>query len=237
MALMCILLQSGSFSAQNGRGGDGIEGYTTKQRELDEQWDESEAIIAKLQIRFFYVRGNHDINMPLTRKAWSARRAFGKLFLSLGDQDRLPALFPCTTGTDRTEWAAAAFLTLLGIPRETVMEDYLRSNDYLLPFYREAIDDLVAAGGDPAIPPAVLGVKKGYLNAAFDEMQTKYAPSRSTFRKGWASMPPNVTLAKLVRRGRLPVSRQARVGDSAESADGGPEGFRFRLQADSVLPK
>ncbi|MBW1683985.1 MAG: metallophosphoesterase [Deltaproteobacteria bacterium] len=49
--------------------GDYVEGYTTVQAEMDEQWEEFEAIVAKLQMPFFYVRGNHDINMPLTRKA------------------------------------------------------------------------------------------------------------------------------------------------------------------------
>jgi hypothetical protein len=41
---------------------------------MNEQWEEFETIVAKLRMPFFYVRGNHDINMPLTRKAWSERR-------------------------------------------------------------------------------------------------------------------------------------------------------------------
>lgn len=54
--------------------GDYIEGYTTVQEEMDEQWEEFERIVAKLDPPFFYVRGNHDINLPLTRKAWTERR-------------------------------------------------------------------------------------------------------------------------------------------------------------------
>jgi hypothetical protein len=41
---------------------------------MDEQWEEFEAIVGKLDAPYFYVRGNHDINLPLTRKAWSERR-------------------------------------------------------------------------------------------------------------------------------------------------------------------
>ena len=70
----------------------------------------------------------------------SAQHEFRKLFLMLGDENELPALFHCTTGKDRTGWAAAALLTLLGVPKETVMEDYLRSNDYIIPMYQEVID-------------------------------------------------------------------------------------------------
>jgi hypothetical protein len=51
------------------------------------------------------------------------------------------------------------------------------------------------------------------------------------------SVPINVALAKLVRLGRLPVSLQAGVGYWAESPAGGPEEWRFRLQANIVLPK
>ena len=61
----------------------------------------------------------------------SAKREFGKLFLALGDRSQLPAVFHCTTGKDRTGWAAAALLTLLGVPKDQVYEDYLRSNDYM----------------------------------------------------------------------------------------------------------
>ena len=51
------------------------------------------------------------------------------------------------------------------------------------------------------------------------------------------SVPINVALAKLTRWGKLPVSLQAGVGYWAESPEGGPEEFRFRLQVNVVLPK
>lgn len=54
--------------------GDYVEGYTSEQEEMDEQWEEFEAIVDKLEMPFFYVRGNHDINLELTRNAWSERR-------------------------------------------------------------------------------------------------------------------------------------------------------------------
>lgn len=114
----------------------------------------------------------------------SARREFGKLFLALGERERLPALFHCTTGKDRTGWAAAAFLTLMGVPRDRVFEDYLRSNDYIIPAYQTTIDGFVAAGGDSAIPIAILGVKREYLDAAFDEMETKYGTVENYFSDG-----------------------------------------------------
>ena len=114
----------------------------------------------------------------------SAKHEYRKLFLSLANQEMVPALFHCTTGKDRTGWAAAAFLTLLGVPRDVVLEDYLRSNDYIIPKYQKVIDGAVESGIEEAIPLAILGVKKEYLDAAFDEMQTKYGSIEKYFSEG-----------------------------------------------------
>ncbi len=114
----------------------------------------------------------------------SAKTAFRELFLSLADKNQLPALFHCTTGKDRTGWAAAALLTLIGVPMEAVIKDYLRSNEYILPMYETFIQKFVAAGGYPSIPAAILGVKEEYLRAAFDELQTKYGSIENYFSEG-----------------------------------------------------
>ena len=111
----------------------------------------------------------------------SAKTAYHDFFISLADQSKLPALFHCTTGKDRTGWAAAALLTLLDVPKKTVMEDYLRSNDYILPLYKKGMDAFVAGGGEPSIPRAIFGVKVEYLEASFDEMQTKYGTIENYF--------------------------------------------------------
>ena len=114
----------------------------------------------------------------------SAKAEFRNLFLALGDRDQLPALFHCTTGKDRTGWAAAAFLTLLGVPKERVVEDYLRSNEYILPLYQPTIDAFVEAGGEERIPLAILGVRQEYLEAAFAEMETQYGSIVRYFSEG-----------------------------------------------------
>lgn len=111
----------------------------------------------------------------------SAKSAYRELFLSLSNPDKTPALFHCTTGKDRTGWAAAALLTLLDVSPEIVMEDYLKSNDYIIPMYRKQIDGFVAAGGDSLIILAIFGVKQEYLKASFDEMQKNYGTIENYF--------------------------------------------------------
>lgn len=51
------------------------------------------------------------------------------------------------------------------------------------------------------------------------------------------SVPINASLSKLVFFGPLPVSFQGGVGYWAESPENGPEGWRFRLQAQVVLSR
>jgi len=114
----------------------------------------------------------------------SAKAEFSRMFHGLADAEQLPALFHCTTGKDRTGWAAAALLTLLGVPEDQVYKDYLRSNDNILPAYQHAIDPFVEAGGDPEIPAAILGVKKEYLDAAFDEMTINHGSIENYFAEG-----------------------------------------------------
>jgi protein-tyrosine phosphatase len=96
----------------------------------------------------------------------------------------VPALFHCTTGKDRAGWAAAALLTLLRVPEQQVYEDYLRSNEYILPPYQKFIDQFVAGGGEPSIPQDLLGVKAAYLKVSFDEMHAKYGTVEAYFADG-----------------------------------------------------
>jgi protein-tyrosine phosphatase len=50
------------------------------------------------------------------------------LFDLLLREERLPLLFHCSAGKDRTGFGAALLLTALGVPRETVIADYLATN-------------------------------------------------------------------------------------------------------------
>ena len=54
---------------------------------------------------------------------------FRTLFATLSDGTHRPLVFHCTAGKDRTGFASALLLTLLGVHWDDVMEDYLRTND------------------------------------------------------------------------------------------------------------
>lgn len=114
----------------------------------------------------------------------SALASYRRLFLGLAGEDTGPALMHCTTGKDRTGWGAAAFLSLMGVPRADVFRDYLLTNEQLLPALASIFDGFAAAGGDPAILRPVLGVDRAYLEGAFDEVDSRFGGIEGYFTDG-----------------------------------------------------
>lgn len=114
----------------------------------------------------------------------SSRASYGRLFSDLTGGASTPALFHCTTGKDRTGWAAAALLMLLGVPDDAVMEDYLLSGPRLLPMVRPMIDAFAARGGDPALLWPLVGVRPEYLEAAVDEVRRLFGSIEGYFAEG-----------------------------------------------------
>jgi protein-tyrosine phosphatase len=55
---------------------------------------------------------------------------FSHFFTLLANPEATPTVFHCTAGKDRTGFAAAVVLLALGVPRETVIRDYLLTNLY-----------------------------------------------------------------------------------------------------------
>ncbi|WP_206745206.1 tyrosine-protein phosphatase [Streptomyces sp. CB02414] len=121
-------------------------------------------------------------------------RGLGRLLTSVADGDGAQ-LFHCTAGKDRTGWATAVLLTLLGVPRDEVMSDYLLSNEY---YYRSpAVQAQLAA-----MPPEqadlyrhVLLAEPAYLEAGFDQVTASYG-SMLDYAKDGLGLSPH-TLEKL----------------------------------------
>ena len=114
----------------------------------------------------------------------SAKQSYRRLFRDLANPQMAPGVFHCTTGKDRTGWAAAALLTLLGVPKETVMADYLRTNEYTLPQFQHAIDAFVAGGGERRSRSPSSGSSPSTWRRRFDEMQKQYGTIEDYFSEG-----------------------------------------------------
>lgn len=89
-----------------------------------------------------------------------------------------PLAFNCSAGKDRTGVAAALVLTALGVPRETVIGDYLLSNRYYV------AQPATGAADDPqmrmlaALPAEVvrvlMGVERSFIEAAFAAIEREH---------------------------------------------------------------
>ena len=114
----------------------------------------------------------------------SALRGYSQFFTDIGEKEHRPALFHCTTGKDRTGWAAASLLLLLGVSEEDVYADYLLTNDQLLPALQPVVDKFASIGGDPELLTPILGVSRSYLAAGITEMKSRYGTIDGYFSDG-----------------------------------------------------
>jgi protein-tyrosine phosphatase len=119
---------------------------------------------------------------------------YAALIRELAKPQNRPLVFHCAAGKDRTGVGAAIVLTLLGVPWETVREDYLLSNYYRKDGNERELKELrndIAKKKE--IPPeqvdmtsyeALYYVEPEYLDAAFKEVIKKYGSMESYLRKG-----------------------------------------------------
>lgn len=113
----------------------------------------------------------------------AARTAFGALLANIAGSSGAQ-LYHCTAGKDRTGWATAVILTLLGVPANTVMSDYLLSNDYYhaSPALQAQLSALPAAKS--AIYEHLLDVKPAYLQAGLDQVSVSYGSMYNYVHQG-----------------------------------------------------
>jgi len=114
----------------------------------------------------------------------SARRGLATFSRLLLDDDDLPVLYHCTTGKDRTGWATAALLTLLGVSEDDVYREYLLTNEQLLPALEPLFQRFEAHGAPRELLVPVLGVDRSYLDTAFDTMHAAFGTIEQYYAVG-----------------------------------------------------
>ena len=75
--------------------GDLIEGYTNDDAQIEKEWNEFEAFIDQLEMKFFFVAGNHDVTNPKLHRVW--REKFGREWYSFDFKD---VHFVCLSSED-----------------------------------------------------------------------------------------------------------------------------------------
>jgi protein-tyrosine phosphatase len=121
---------------------------------------------------------------------------YRELFVRLIAPGKGAVVVNCTAGKDRTGIAAALVLTALGVPYETVREDFLLSNSGLnMASLQGSLSPQVAAL-PPEVAKPLLGVEGEYLDAAFDQMRKDYGSIEGYLDKALGVGPVQLTALK-----------------------------------------
>lgn len=96
---------------------------------------------------------------------------YGRMLDALIDPANRPFLFHCQGGKDRAGTGAALLLLALGVPEETVVEDYLLTNQA----YEQASFDLATRAAELGVSTTVMDVLRSarplFINTALHEMR------------------------------------------------------------------
>lgn len=132
-----------------------------------------------LDLRGMMIEGNRQF-------ATTFAPQYAALFERITKPENRPALVHCTAGKDRAGFASAMILSVLGVPRETVMEDFLLTNHYT----KRATDRQLLMirifslfRTDTELLRPLFGVERAYLEAAFaaiDEQHGDFDDYRRT---------------------------------------------------------
>ncbi len=102
-----------------------------------------------------------------TAFATTYRAMFATVVRLLCDAARQPVIVQCTAGKDRTGFAVATMLWALGVDHDTVVADYLRSNELLAARHGRLLDDARARGIETEALEALLVLRREYLDAGY----------------------------------------------------------------------
>ncbi|MEH7511425.1 tyrosine-protein phosphatase [Gottfriedia acidiceleris] len=117
----------------------------------------------------------------------TSKKAF-RQFIDLAiEADGSPFLWHCTAGKDRTGFAAAILLIILGVPMEQIFEDYLQSNNNRIEENKRILDIL-----NTMFPnkdefdylKESMSVKESYLKAALNEAENSYGSIETYLEEG-----------------------------------------------------
>jgi protein-tyrosine phosphatase len=113
-----------------------------------------------------------------------ARSAFGTAMRRIAAASG-PLLYHCSAGKDRTGWLSAILLDALGVDRDTVLADYLLTNEVTAVDVTKIIELLEVRRGVPVeLVRPVLSAAPEYLDAAYQEVEKLYGTMDRYLREG-----------------------------------------------------
>lgn len=103
----------------------------------------------------------------------TARAQFSTMLTDMATSEG-PFLYHCTSGKDRTGWTSMLLQHIAGASDETIMRDYLMTNDYIAHTVVPTLDRIADAGLNPEIFRPMIQVEASFLQAGLDAAKSKY---------------------------------------------------------------
>jgi protein-tyrosine phosphatase len=110
-------------------------------------------------------------------------QVWGSVFAKLSDPASRPLLFHCTGGKDRTGTCAALILLALGVPVETVIEDYGLSDGYIAEVRRTIFDAIESFGVDIGKVAPYFMAPPSRLRALLEYVDSRYGSAVGYLRQ------------------------------------------------------
>jgi protein-tyrosine phosphatase len=146
-------------------------------------WHDARAEFVKNLLSMDPVQFMIQTNVELGTRFTPQFKLFLHELLSAGGR---PVLFHCAAGKDRTGFAAATLLRILGVPPATVMEDYLLTNQYFMRGYRWNLwlARLLKGKKFAEVLKGFMIADPAYLSAAFNALQQEHGSFENYVRDG-----------------------------------------------------
>ncbi len=119
--------------------------------------------------------------------------SLGRILSDLADESRLPAVFHCAAGKDRTGIVAALLLSVLGVAEEDILDDYELTSRYRTPDRVDAVMDRLRneRGVAPEVAAGILRTPRWAMQSALAEVGGRYG-GISGYLAGPGGMDPSV---------------------------------------------
>ena len=127
---------------------------------------------------------------------------FGLILTGLADDVRLPAVFHCAAGKDRTGMVAALLLSVLGVAENDILDDYELTSRYRTPDRVGAVLDRLRdeRGVTAEVAAGILRTPRWAMQSALTEIRERYG-GIDGYLTGPAAVDPSVpvVLRRLLR--------------------------------------
>lgn len=151
----------------------------------DVSWDTNEDIfkfVSSPRAETFYI----DTNAFMV-DAPKSHDSMKKVFDSALNADGKALVWHCAGGKDRTGYVSAIFLAALGVPEETIVNEYLLTNEYRKEFDKQELADMGKAfNNHPAAMKGFLAIQQSrpdYILAGLKRIEQQYGSMNNYLEK------------------------------------------------------